>query len=257
MKQPENFAGYSKYYDLLYEDKDYRKETKFIVGQIKKYLPAAKKILALGCGTCNHEVLFAKAGYQVKGVDRSSSMLMEAKQKITNLKLENWLTVENQDITDLKLKTKYHAATALFNVIGYQVTNQDISSTLKSVSNSLVKGGLFIFDCWYGPAVLKSPPTDRVRQFTKGKNRLIRLTRSNLRQEENLIEINFNVLSLIGSQLVDETYETHLMRYWTLPELEGLLATNGLRLLKAGKFLNVSVPPSEQFWDFMVIAQKI
>lgn len=58
------FGSYSKYYDLIYKDKDYLAETNFIDSLIKKYAKGnVITILDMGRGTGGYTFLFAeKAG---------------------------------------------------------------------------------------------------------------------------------------------------------------------------------------------------
>ena len=51
------FNKYSKYYDLMYHNKDYQKEADYIIALHKK-IP--QNILDIGCGTGNHLVHFFK-----------------------------------------------------------------------------------------------------------------------------------------------------------------------------------------------------
>ena len=145
---------------------------------------------------------------------------------------------------------------AMFNVIGYQISNDDIGSTLKCVSANLKTDGLFLFDCWYAPAVIADPPTDRVKEIGLDGARVIRLTQSSLHHQKNLVEICFHVISLKGGKLLNESREIHNMRYWTLPEISNLLAAHNLQLVKACPFLKLDseVTPSE--WDIFIVAKK-
>ena len=79
------FGTYSKYYDLLYKDKDYACETRYVHDLIQKYRPGTKTILDLGCGTGRHDIELAKLGYEVTGVDISADMLSIATQRIVDL----------------------------------------------------------------------------------------------------------------------------------------------------------------------------
>ncbi len=51
------FDLYSEYYDLLYKDKNYKKEADYIASLIKTNAPHTKSILELGCGTGKHASL--------------------------------------------------------------------------------------------------------------------------------------------------------------------------------------------------------
>ena len=60
------FAGYSRYYDLLYRDKDYAAESLYVSQLIKTHSPDAVSIMEIGCGT---GFLAAAAEGQVAGAD--------------------------------------------------------------------------------------------------------------------------------------------------------------------------------------------
>jgi predicted TPR repeat methyltransferase len=67
------FGGYARYYDLLYHDKDYRRESEFVAQLIKKHSPGARRLLELGCGTGIHGILLAEQGYEIHGLDLSDA----------------------------------------------------------------------------------------------------------------------------------------------------------------------------------------
>lgn len=251
------FANYSQYYDLLYRTKGYSEEVKFVTSVIKKYKPNSEKILSLGCGTCSHDILLAKKGFDITGVDISTTMLNIAKQKIEKENLKNKIRLIKQDIREMKIKEKHDVAMAMFNVIGYQTSNSDIEKALGNVNRSLKKGGIFFFDCWYLPAVLKDKPTDRIKEIESKGKRIIRRTHSQLLLEKDIIEIKFNIEYIEKNKIVEKTEEIHLMRYFSLPELEYILNSNGFKVIKIGNFLDLDTPPSDNNWDMFVVARKV
>ena len=76
-----NFDAYGKYYDLLYSDKDYEAEAKYVLDLLRKENPKQDSLLELGCGTGRHATLFAQSGLEVTGVERSERMLEEGKKR--------------------------------------------------------------------------------------------------------------------------------------------------------------------------------
>jgi hypothetical protein len=42
--------------------------------------------------------------------------------------------------------------------MSYQIETNEIEAVFKKVSEHLAIGGLFLFDFWYGPAVLSDSP---------------------------------------------------------------------------------------------------
>ena len=69
------FEKYAPYYDLLYQDKDYLKETNYILSLIKKYQPETRKILEFGAGGGIHGRILANSGLQICGIERRQEMI--------------------------------------------------------------------------------------------------------------------------------------------------------------------------------------
>lgn len=57
------------------------------------------------------------------------------------------------DIKSIRLDKKFDAVIALFNVIGYLISDDEFASAIESAAYHLDSGGIFIFDVWHGPAV--------------------------------------------------------------------------------------------------------
>ena len=78
------FDEYARYYDLLYQDKDYQAEADYVAGLIRRFHPEARSILELGSGTGIHASLLAKKGFTVHGVERSPEMLARSRMLLEN-----------------------------------------------------------------------------------------------------------------------------------------------------------------------------
>jgi SAM-dependent methyltransferase len=253
----DQFKNYSKYYDTIYSDKDYKSETEFILNVLRKYSQTkGKNLLSLGCGTCTYELLMAKKGYRITGIDKSTQMLDSASKKIKAEKLDSKIKIFKKDVRRFSFNEKFNNAMAMFNIIGYQTNNSDLEKTFRNVNANLKKGGLFVFDCWYMPAVLKDRPTDRVRSIKIGDRKIIRLTKSRLDLVKNIIEINFDVIDILKSSVVSEIKETHEMRYWSLPELAYFLDNTGFEIVKTCDFMDENSEISENNWNIFVVARK-
>jgi ubiquinone/menaquinone biosynthesis C-methylase UbiE len=251
------FKKYSEYYDKIYKDKNYESEVDFVDKAIKKFAGEnAHTILSLGCGTCNHDILLAKKGYSLTSVDESPSMLKIARKKIANKKLTNKIKLVEADIRKMTVTKEHDVVLAMFNVISYFVANTDIDRALASISKGLKAGGYFMFDCWFAPAVLKDRPGDRVKEITKGKQRLLRLTTSKLNLQDNSIDINFKVLDIFGNKLLADVNETHSTRFWSRPELEYIFGNNGFKIVKICNFMDLNSEISENNWNIFAVAQK-
>ena len=78
------FSNYAQYYDLLNQQKDYKKEVDYIISLIDKYTPETKNILDLGSGTGLHAIHLAKKGYNIHGVDQSQDMVSIANERLNS-----------------------------------------------------------------------------------------------------------------------------------------------------------------------------
>lgn len=250
------FAKYAKYYDLLYREKDYKKEVAFMLEALKRGGFSGKKILSLGCGTCTYEIILAQKGFSITGVDVSKQMLKIAKDKVSKLKLTKNIKLIQGDVRDLNLSGKFDIVMCMFNVIGYQNTNEDLSKMLKNVSHLLKKNGAFFFDCWHMPAVFTDKPTKRVKKIVINGETIVRKTIPILFPEKNLLQITFDIKNYKGKKLMSRANETHIMRYFSLPELTYFLETNGIKIQNTCNFLDINSKIGSDKWDIFVIACK-
>jgi SAM-dependent methyltransferase len=257
------FGAYSRYYDLLYKDKDYAAEAAYVRKLIERDHPRAKSLLDLGCGTGKHAFLLAESGYRVTGVDLSQDMLNEADAQLaaaTPEQAQRWAASGaapeflQGDVRNVRVGAKFDVVVSLFHVISYQSTNADLKAAFVTAREHLAPGGLFVFDCWYGPAVLTERPEVRVRRLSDERISVTRLAEPVLHPERNLVDVNYHVFVKDNqSGAVEELKETHTMRYLFSPEVELLLEAAGLRLLKSEEFLT-SANLTFRSWSAVFVA---
>jgi SAM-dependent methyltransferase len=247
------FNEYSRYYDLLYHDKDYKKEAGYISDSIKKFHPKAKTILELGCGTGKHASLLAEEGFAIHGIDLSKTMLDCAK------KLENKnVSFALGDVRDYKISKKFDAVISLFHVASYQTKNDDLLKYFKTANSHLPKNGLFIFDVWYGPAVLNHRPETRVKNLENEFLKIERKATPQIFYDQNIVDVNYEILIINKSDNSKKTLrETHKMRYLFKPELELMLDISGFKLIHVEEWLSKK-PASNETWGvcFFVIKKS-
>jgi len=211
------FGVYSKYYDLLYQDKDYEGEARYVDALIKKHLPAARSMLEFGCGTGRYTREFSRLGYAVHGVDLSEDMLAEAGKK--NKDTEN-ARFSYGDMRYARLREKYDVVAALFHVLSYQTTNQDVLDALRTVGAHLNPGGIAVLDFWYGPAVLTQRPEARVKEVEDDELKVTRVARPELCPNESVVIVHYNAFIEFKSDArVQKISECHHMRYFFMTEL--------------------------------------
>lgn len=114
----------------------------------KRWLPKNKdaRILELCCGTGRLTIPIARDGYDITGVDYTSSMLDQAKMKASEAGLE--ISFIKADIRTLDLQEKYDLIFIPFNSIHHLYKNEDLFKVFNVVKNHLKDGGLFLLDCF-------------------------------------------------------------------------------------------------------------
>lgn len=233
------FNNYAHYYNLLYKDKDYPGEADYVHKLIQQYNPGAKSVLNLGCGTGKHDFYLVKKGYRVTGVDLSAEMLHQAKAELAKLKYsKSALTFLRGDVRKIRLKKKFDAVISLFHVISYMNTNKDVSDMLETAYRHLKKGGIFIFDCWYGPAVLANKPSERVKKLEDKNFGVERITKPYMRPNDNSVDIRYEVIIRDKkTKKINRVNEVHRMRYFFKPEIEMMMGEKGFKVVYAKEWL--------------------
>lgn len=226
----ETFQDYAYYYNAFYQDKDYSREALQIDRLLKKYGKDISQIINYGCGTGRHDLELSKLGYQCTGVD-ISALMVEIAQK--NAKAEgNNIVFSVADIREYVPQKKYDAVISLFHVMSYQNSNQDILAAFHAARRALDKGGIFLFDVWYGPGVLNDKPMVRVKEMEDEQNRLVRIARPVMHDKSNVVDVCYEVFVIDKRTGKAKTInEVHNMRYFFRPELEFYLHETGFELI--------------------------
>ena len=254
----EVFADYARYYDLLYRDKDYAAEAEYVAGLIRKFHPAAQSILELGSGTGIHAGLLAKNGFTVHGIERSQEMLARSQSLAENRNVGNdQLTFTAGDIREVRLNKSFDVVISLFHVISYQTTNKDVMAAFQTARHHLNPGGIFIFDIWYGPAVLTQRPEVRIKRMTDEKIEVTRLAEPVLHPNENLVDVNYHVFVRDRkTENVTELKETHIMRYFFQPEIEFLAQAAGFTIQNTEEW-QTAKPIGAETWSVCFCFQAV
>ena len=251
-------SEYADAYDYLYKDKDYLKECQLIHRLLQAYGDGTvQNVLDLGCGTGNHTLPLAEQGYKLVGVDRSAQMLSAARQKALSLQLDGKSIFYQGDIRSFRVDQSFDASLMMFAVLDYQLENGDVLGALRTARKHTRLGGLFIFDVWYGPAVLRQGPSDRVKSIPTEKGRILRLASGQLDVQRHLCKVSYHLWNLEGERLTGETEETHLMRYFFPLELNLFLECCGFAPIRLGAFPQFDQDPGETTWNVSGVARAI
>lgn len=234
------FDAYSQYYDLLYKDKNYASETDYVDSLIRKYSPNAGTILELGCGTGIHASKLVEKNYTVVGIDKSESMLQRAellKSKLPS-SISQKLFFSLGDIRTFETEHHFDVVVSLFHVISYMAKDADLNSAIQTARKHLNENGVFIFDCWHGPAVLYDRPVSRLKKFENETILVNRNATPQINLEKRVVDVSFDIS--IVNKITDsksQLKEVHTMRYLFSEELDLLMKQNGLKIVHSEEWL--------------------
>jgi SAM-dependent methyltransferase len=242
------------YYDLLYADKDYAGEARYVAGQ----LPAdCRAILELGSGSGIHAALLAEAGHDVTGVERSPAMLARACDRaVRTSESAGPLEFHSGDARTVRLGRQFDAVISLFHVVSYQTTDDDAAAIFATATEHLRPGGLFLFDIWYGPAVLSQQPAVRVKRMQNEQIAVTRTAEPMLHPNANVVDVHYEIFATdLATGRIERIEEDHSMRYFFLPELAAFGRAAGLVLEHAEEWMT-GREPSADTWGVCLAMRK-
>lgn len=248
-----NFNLYSRYYDLLYSDKDYLLETEYVIKRLKEFSHIElKTLLELGGGSGNHAKYLSNYFEQINGIELSPEMVQIALDRdITNY------TVQQGDISKVNYPNdQFDCAVSLFHVISYLNTNEQVIDCFNAVHKQLKRGGVFIFDVWYTPAVYSLKPETRVKTISNDEICVSRIAESYVNYQNSVVNVNYSIfVEDLKSGDYTKFDETHAMRHFTSNEIKLFAEICGFEVVKTEEFLSENTP-SYKTWGVMFILKK-
>lgn len=133
------YNKFSTVYDKLMKDFDYDKVFHFMLE--KTNLKEGSRVLELGCGTGELTKRLCK-NFSVVALDLSSEMLSVADRKLRNKRVN----LLNIDMRDINFNAEFDLVISACDSINYILDEKEIIDLFKSVKNSLVDNGYFLFD---------------------------------------------------------------------------------------------------------------
>ncbi len=132
----------SPYYHLLYQHRDTGEADAFI-GHLLGYLqpsPAAT-MLDIACGKGRHSRILSDKGFDVTGIDLSAASIAEAKQME-----HDRLHFYQHDMRLPFFINYFDIAFNFFTSFGYFRTRREHDNAIRTISQSLKSGGIFLID---------------------------------------------------------------------------------------------------------------
>ena len=248
------FADYAPWYDLLYRDKDYAAETSFVEARLRDHGVSSGKLLDLGCGTGLHALAFARDGWNVAGIDLSHEMIASAKTRAAQAGLS--IPFRQGDVCETGPERDFDAVVSLFHVASYQTSRDALAAMFRTAHAALKPGGIFLFDYWYGGAVLAQGVETRVKVIEQKPLRLTRIAQSDHDEQAATVTVNYTLFCEDTERAtIRRVDEAHHMRYWFPFEIEAALRRRGFEPAGSHAWLSDAAPNTKN-WAAYSIARK-
>jgi SAM-dependent methyltransferase len=217
----------------------------WLISVLRKHGIAGKRVLSLGCGNGIAEMLLARRGYRVTGLDSSQDMLNEAARLTAGLR--NRIKLIHGDIRGQWPKATFDLVNSHYYTINYITTVAGLQRCFDHVFNCLESAGVFVFDTKHFTTDEPRLDPHGVSTFYYGQDRLhtIRIRKA---LKNNVVEnelINFFRIGIEG--LYELARERHRQRFYRADEILRALASAGFKRddVSVYQYLRFAPPASE------------
>ena len=217
MNQPHDNWG--EYYDFVYEQTFggyYDALTAETLNVIKQILPDAT-IIDFGAGTGRLAIPLAENGHKVVAVEKSAGMVNEFKRKLSSGNAE--IEIHNCSISEYD-GANADLAIALFTVLSYSISEEELTNNLQAICNSVRSGGYFFFDL---PSTLFFHVGRIIQKESAHLNRFVDIAAT---EQLDIYTYHERCSGVFNGK--DFNYEDEFkIRYWKVAVVERILNENG------------------------------
>jgi SAM-dependent methyltransferase len=245
------FGSYAELYDTYYSEKNYAAEVEFVLGLATRFADAPQTVLDMGCGTGRHLEQFVSRGLNGDGFDMSDTMLKHAEERLAG---KADCSVQVGDLRTFRNGTRYDLVVSMFAVMGYLTDNVDLIAGLRTAAQHLTPEGLFVFDGWFGSAVLAEKPETREHVYTEGAKTITRRAQPEHDAVKQQVQINYTI-DVVEAGEKHTFREQHTMRYLFVQETALALELAGMELVYHCPFLEPDGTLDTSTWNACFVAR--
>lgn len=211
------YKDFSKLYDQLMNDIDYKKWFNYIEEIFEKYKIEGKTILEMACGTGSLAYYFAEKDYRLTCFDISNEMLSIAQNKLSTFRN---VKILNQNMIDFKFKEKYDCILATCDSINYIIEDRELISLFENVYNHLKEGGLFIFDI---NSQYKLKNIIGNNTFFEDQGHIFYIWDNDFQEKENIANFYLTFFHMDSDGKYERADEHHRERAYSIEEISNFL----------------------------------
>jgi len=208
----------ARYYDKLYDFKDYEGEARALAGLIREELgPGRKRLLDVACGTGRH-LEFLSQEFDVEGLDLSARLLDVARERLPQIRFHEG------DMRTSRLSSSFDVVICLFSSIGYMTDSGDLGRALRTMADHLISGGLLVVEPWFTPEMWR-PNTVHAMLVDEPELKIARVNTSLINGRITVLDMHH----LIGTpEGTTHVVEHHRLFLYTIEEMMGAFESAGL-----------------------------
>lgn len=224
------FSIYNRpeFYDGLFP-RDYKAENDFLLACLARHGAASEpSLLELGCGPARNSRQFAARGHRAVALDLNPRMLAYAQGEAVREGVA--LELVEASLVDFDLRAPVALAACLWDTICLIKSNEEMLTHLRAVARNLLPGGVYVVE------------TTHPRFFDAGYcGEPIRFRRDELEVEvlwgrpddpydciEQRYTATIRSVARRGSEVIAQSEETLVQRYFRVQELRALVALSGV-----------------------------
>ncbi len=222
MTTPALYGRLARYYDRIYEWKDYATEAARLWSIGRRELGRSpRSLLDVACGTGRHLAEFRARIPTLAGVDASAAMLREARRRLGTA-----VPLTRGDMRSFDLGRQFDLAVCLFSAIGYLHSRRDRDRALATLYRHVVPGGVAFVEGWIRPEAWR----DRTihLQTYKGSDATIARLSTSWRVGRRSVQDMHYLIGEPGRRIV-HVAETHREALISSQELLGSFRRAGFR----------------------------
>jgi SAM-dependent methyltransferase len=218
--------------------KDYDDEARQIVSLVRRFVPHARSLLDVACGTGTHLAHLAKQFEVVRGIELSGAMIEEARRRHPQIE------VHQGDMRTFRLDRAFDAVVCLFSSIGYMTTVEDLDLAVSTMAKHLAAPGVLIIEGWLTPERWKGGTVFADCGSEEGIA-VARVTRTRTNGAISTLTMDWLIAS---RERIDRVTEEHTLRLFTTEEYRSAITAARLDYRKedglTGRGLHVGLRPA-------------
>lgn len=231
------FEKSAAYYDALYSWKDYDGEVAKLRELIDRYMPGARTLLDVACGTGKHLELL-REHYEVEGLDLDRNLLEVAQEKNPGV------TFHARDMVDFDLGRSFDVVVCLFSSIGYVQSHENLERATHTLARHVAPGGLLMIEPWLTPDSFESGHIGML-VVDEPDLKITRMNSSRRSGDVSILDFDYLVGTPRGIEHFTETHRLGLFteaNHVDVIRRAGLVPQEGADLM--GRGLHIAVKPA-------------